>query len=267
MSEAAEVIQMQVAEEESMRTVCGTRSPKIGNLVKALAAAQKEYKPLKKTSINPFYSTDRKLAKYAELGDVIEATQVALASHGLTVIQLPGEDLEKKTASIETILAHESEEWISCVLTLPAVGKTKDGQIKFDAQTIGAAQTYARRYTYGPIVGIAAEPDDDANSLSEEHGSKEAAQAVGKKKVAELSTKLQESVDSLFYIWYDESQTAEIKGAPALLERHASLLKPFVTVVNGKRTIVVNAEQFENLKYEFEKSGTPFHSLKANTRA
>lgn len=129
------------------------------------------------------------------------------------------------------------------------------------------ATSKAFRLSFSWIIKLAGFEPTPAEEMSQIDGSAQAAQEVGKRKVADLSDKLQQSIDSLFYIWYDESQTAEIKGAPALLERHASLLKPFVTAVNGKRTIVVNAEQFENLKYEFEKSGTPFHSLKANTRA
>lgn len=167
-----------------------TRSESIGNLVKALAAAQKEYKPLKKSSVNPFYTTDKKVAKYAELADVIEATQSALASHGLTVLQLESTELELQTAIVETVLAHESGEWMSSKLSLPAVGKGYNNVPRFDAQTIGAAFTYGRRYALQAMVGISAEPDDDANVLVEQ-GSKEAAKAVGEQRVAEMKAKVE----------------------------------------------------------------------------
>lgn len=196
MSETAE-IQKEIASASAMCDELGklltkapyvqpTRSESIGNLVKALAAAQKEYKPLKKSSINPFYTTDKKVAKYAELADVIEATQGALANHGLAVIQRESTDLGTQEATVETVLAHESGEWMSSSLTLPAVGKGYNNTARFDAQTIGAAFTYGRRYSLQAMVGISAEPDDDANSLSQEPGTKEAAQDVAKAKIAQL---------------------------------------------------------------------------------
>lgn len=232
------------------------RSESIDKLVEALAKAQSEFTPAKKDTVNPYYSS-----KYADLAEIMAATMPALSKNGLSVIQCPMVDYENKMAGVEAILAHSSGQHMATSLMLPAQMKGKDGNPRFDAQSIGAAITYARRYTYQPLVGIAAEVDDDANSISGAAGSKEEAQAVAKRK----SEAAGETVPSLFYVWNDENQTAEITGSVALRDANAKLLRPLWSATAG--CIVANAEQLEALKYEFEKSGTPFRPLKAKTNA
>ena len=219
MSEMAGMTALEVQPQKHGQSQ--TRSDAIGNLVKALAAAQKEYKPLKKSSVNPFYTTDKKVAKYAELADVIEATQTALANHGLTIIQRESTELDLQTATVETVLAHESGEWMSSKLTLPAVGKGYNNVPRFDAQTIGAAFTYGRRYSLQAMVGISAEPDDDANVLVEQ-GSKEAAKAVGEQRVAEIKAKVEEQAKN--------RPTASPEPAKANLEAIGDVVEGLINV-------------------------------------
>lgn len=162
-----------------------TQSEQINELVAALAKAQLEYSPVHKDTINPFYAS-----RYAELGTIIAATQKALANNALVVTQWPCVNNEHQEAGVITELAHSSGQWKRMELMLPAVGKERGGGSKYDAQTIGSAITYARRYAYQAIVGIAAETDDDANSISAEaSGSKEAAKAVADRKIAEHKAK------------------------------------------------------------------------------
>lgn len=159
-------------------------SPSIGKLVEALAKASATFKAAKKDTDNPYYSS-----KYAPLENLVEATRESLAANGLAVIQMPS--LNGQTVTVNTILGHSSGEWVSSLLHMPADGLGKDGKPKFNAQTIGIAITYARRYTYGPILNIAGEFDDDANGLV---GSKEAAQNVAKQKLADYAEKSTASV-------------------------------------------------------------------------
>lgn len=231
----------------------------IAKLIEALAKAQLNFKPVKKQVENEAYRRGGKASKYADLNAVVDATRDALAKEGLVVTQWPNIDLAAKHTTLITLLAHSSGEWMRGAITLPSISRND-----FTAQTCGSSITYARRYALSALVGIAPEDDDDGNAASG-IGTAEAQQATGKKKVTELREKLQQSVDSLFYVWYDESQTAEIKGSAALMEKHSRILKPLLTSVNGKKTIVANAEQLDSLKYELEKAGVPFHPLKANT--
>ncbi len=130
-----------------------TRSESIGKLVAALALAQLKFDPVLKDTKNPYYNS-----KYADLSNIIVATQGPLAENGLVVIQTP---LRKdQDAGVSTMLAHSSGEFILSELMLPAVMAGKDGKPRFDSQSVGSAITYARRYTYQGIIGVAAEDDD-----------------------------------------------------------------------------------------------------------
>jgi ERF superfamily len=125
----------------------------IGSLFRALAKAQKAFKAVKKTSVNPFFKSN-----YADLAEVIDATRDGLADNGIAVIQPPCYRRPEGTAEIHTFMAHSSGEWIHTILDMP-VSKT-------DAQGVGAAITYGRRYAYSGTVCVASEPDDDGNAAS-----------------------------------------------------------------------------------------------------
>ena len=135
------------------------RSESIGKLVAALALAQLKFDPVLKDSKNPYYNS-----KYADLSSVIRATQGPLSENGLVVIQTPLR--REQDAGVLTMLAHSSGEWISNELLLPGVSAGKDGKPRFDAQSVGSAITYARRYSYKGIIGVADE-DDDGNAAAE----------------------------------------------------------------------------------------------------
>lgn len=140
------------------------RSEAFGQLVAALATAQQSFGPLVKTHVNSYTGK-----KYADLADVIAATQPSLSKNGLSVIQVPIRKDDAQEAGVLTILAHSSGEWISVELILPATMLAKDGRIKFDQQSIGSAITYARRYTWQALVGVAAEEDDDGNAATDQY--------------------------------------------------------------------------------------------------
>jgi hypothetical protein len=134
------------------------RSEQVGDLVSALAKAQSEFKPAVKDSSNPYYN-----AKYADLATIIEATRAALTKNGIAVMHSCASDIDRQVASVSTFLYH-GDQWIGSTAEAPAVGKAKDGGIRFDAQTIGAAWTYLRRYQLQALIGLASE-DDDGNAL------------------------------------------------------------------------------------------------------
>lgn len=128
-----------------------TRSESLGQLAKALAAAQAEMKnPLKQTP-NPFFKS-----LYADLAEVRDCVLPVLAKHGLAIVQLPVE-MEAGPA-LETVMLHSSGEWIGSTMLLRNDKPTPQG--------IGSALTYARRYALQSIAGVAAEADDDGNHAS-----------------------------------------------------------------------------------------------------
>lgn len=119
-------------------------------LFDALATAQGEIENASKNAANPHFRS-----KYADLAEVLNTIRPVFAKHGLSLIQSPGYD--GSIASVTTILAHKSGGYLtgtaSCV---PA---------KADAQGIGSATTYLRRYSAAAVAGIAQE-DDDGNSAA-----------------------------------------------------------------------------------------------------
>jgi len=133
------------------------KSESIAELAGALAKAQGEMAAAKKDSTNPFYHS-----RYADLAQIVEAIRKPLSDNGLAISQLIQPDAE--AAVVETILMHQSGEWLSSIIQLKPV--------KTDPQGIGSALTYARRYALGAIVGLATEEDDDAESAMGRDGSK-----------------------------------------------------------------------------------------------
>lgn len=98
--------------------------------------------------------------KYADLSECKRAAKQPLADNGLSVCQLIEDDY-----SIRTILLHSSGQWISSKVRMPSNAA--------DAQSIGSAITYAKRYAFCAILGIVADDDEDANIASGNTAQKE----------------------------------------------------------------------------------------------
>ena len=121
-----------------------------GKLAGALAKAQGELPAPKKTKTA---KAGQYSYQYADLADVIEVSKHILAKHGLSVSQPTC--LTPNGLVLVTKLLHESGESIEATYPLPALGKP---------QEMGSALTYARRYCYCAILGIAADADDDGEA-------------------------------------------------------------------------------------------------------
>lgn len=96
---------------------------------------------------------------YADLAACHEVSRQPLMDQGLAVVQSAEYLGESKAAKIETRMVHSSGEWIKSIVIMPVgVGNNP-------AQAIGITITYARRYAYMAMVGLAPE-DPDAAGLS-----------------------------------------------------------------------------------------------------
>lgn len=127
------------------------RSPSIAKLASALCSVQGEVKNPTKNKQNPHLKN-----WYADLTAVLAVVLPTFSKHKLAVTQLPCE-LDGEPA-MQTLLLHESGEWVETV--------TKIRPTKTDPQSVGSAQSYARRYALQCLAGIAAEDDDDGNAAS-----------------------------------------------------------------------------------------------------
>lgn len=134
------------------------RSETIKSLAAAFVKAQRQVEGARKDSANPYFKS-----KYADLGSVWDACREALQANGLAVAQFP--IASEAGVGVETVLLHESGEWMGEKLILPfPVGK--DGVSKEDAQAGGSCITYARRYALAAIMGVCPE-DDDGNAAAD----------------------------------------------------------------------------------------------------
>ena len=106
--------------------------------------------------------------KYADLSECKRAAKQPLADNELSVCQLIEDDY-----SIRTILLHSSGQWISSKVRMPSNTA--------DAQSIGSAITYAKRYAFCAILGIVADDDEDANIASSNTAQKEQPKELPKK--------------------------------------------------------------------------------------
>ncbi|AFZ66231.1 ERF family protein [Deinococcus peraridilitoris] len=127
------------------------RSDSITKLAPALVKAQGQLQVAIKDSTNPAFRS-----KYADLGAVWDACRNALQDNRLSVLQLPYRS-EAGCAALETVLLHESGEYIS------SISETR--LVKDDPQGYGSAITYLRRYALSAMLGIVAD-DDDGNAAS-----------------------------------------------------------------------------------------------------
>ncbi len=126
------------------------KSESIKSIAAAMCKAQGEMGGALKGANNPFFKS-----KYADLGEVIKVVKEPFANNGLSFVQFPINDGDK--VGVETILMHESGEWLSGSFTVKAS--------KQDAQGAGSVITYCKRYGLQAIAGIPSE-DDDGNSAS-----------------------------------------------------------------------------------------------------
>jgi hypothetical protein len=127
------------------------KSETIGKLAKALCSVQGKLRPAIKDAKNPFFKSN-----YADLNSVWDSCRQLLTENGLSIAQL--NQVAENGVIVETVLMHESGEWISGEMFLPLT--------KQDAQSVGSAVTYGRRYGLSSIVGIVADEDDDASAAS-----------------------------------------------------------------------------------------------------
>jgi hypothetical protein len=127
------------------------KSETIKELAAGLAKAQALIEGAAKDGNNPHFR-----AKYATLASVVDAVKEPLAKNGLSYTQVLHD--AENAVKVETIILHQSGEWLSCgCLSVPVS--------KHDTQGFGSALTYARRYSLSAAFGVAPE-DDDGNGAA-----------------------------------------------------------------------------------------------------
>jgi hypothetical protein len=125
-------------------------SESIANIAAALVQFQSRVRNPEKKGVNPHFRS-----KYAELDDIINTIRPTLEEFGLAFLQNPIYD-ESGKVGVYTLLLHKSGEYIQFDPVLIPLQKSTPHQV-------GAALTYAKRYSLGAALGIATEEDKDGN--------------------------------------------------------------------------------------------------------
>ena len=126
-------------------------------LMDALSKMQGALGMAKKDSDNPFFKS-----KYADLATCINTAKEPMKEHGLSLSQHCSFD--GNCVHCVSVLGHASGQFMTSELVILVSKK--------DAQGIGSAITYARRYSFSAVVGLSQE-DDDGNAASNKTAQKE----------------------------------------------------------------------------------------------
>jgi hypothetical protein len=234
-----------------------TGAPSIAKIALALSKAQAEYGPLKKTKTAKVrmkaggeYSYD-----YADLSDMIECTRSALTKNELALTQIV------KGFTLETCLIHSSGEMLVSSIDLPK---------SLTPQEFGSALTYYRRYTMGPMIGVAAEEDDDGQ-VAQHASNKPTPQptpAQAKKPAPAPAPKPDSNPKEFKWNYGKQKGTALKDIAWAQLEDFSKWARKQALLDPPMRELFVNVEAFieqvERESMEFDNSEIPMEAMGEN---
>lgn len=124
---------------------------------------------------NPINSVENNYfkSKYVPLSDILEISRPILSKYGFALLQVPtvvyesvqtrnGSIQENGVVKVKTSLIHSSGEQIDFP---EIIIKAKDA----NAQSVGSAITYARRYALTAILGICGKDEDDDGNMANGH--------------------------------------------------------------------------------------------------
>jgi hypothetical protein len=159
-----------------MEVVMTRTSDQLDQIAVALVGVHNELRAIVKDSKNPAFKS-----KYASLDAILDTVRPILVKHGCFITQTVTEGAthnvtmrrkqnnEQTDQTVETFqetsvftitalsrCIHLSGQWIESYSIVPVA--------KFDAHGLGAAQTYARRFSLASLLALATDEDDDGNA-------------------------------------------------------------------------------------------------------
>ena len=138
-------------------------SEMIGTIAAALAKAQAQLINPEKSLVGTIQSGQGSRAersfRYAPLSSGLDIVRKTLSQHEIATVQTTSIDQTAGIVRLSTVLAHASGEWIASDWPVCTISETAA------PHRMGAALTYARRYSLFTLVGIAGEDDLDAPDL------------------------------------------------------------------------------------------------------
>jgi hypothetical protein len=125
-------------------------SENVSDFAEALARAQSKMCHPTARQTNPRFGN-----RYPSLADVIDAVRGPLAAEGIAIWTTT---VDTDTGITVTMRFRRGEQWAESALTVELPAR--------DPQAIGSALTYCRRYLLSLLCNIAADADDDAETVS-----------------------------------------------------------------------------------------------------
>jgi hypothetical protein len=129
---------------------------RIKNVAAALLEAQSKFPKIELSKVNPHFKS-----RYADLAEIMSKVRGPLRDAGLLITHsCPSERAEGRVV-VQTGLIHaESGESLWTRVDMPLDGRSQN------AQGVGSAITYGRRYGVCALLGIVADEDDDGNDAA-----------------------------------------------------------------------------------------------------
>ncbi len=144
-------------------------SESIKELAMALSKAQGAMGAAHKDATNPHLRNT-----YASLSSIIDTAKGPLSTNGLAFVQLLSQS--EVGMILETVLMHSSGQWLSSEILVNAAAANKGVN---EAQALGSALTYYKRYALAAMLGVSvADEDDDGNAAGQSAKKQPAKQEV-----------------------------------------------------------------------------------------
>ncbi|HEY5851074.1 MAG TPA: ERF family protein [Lysobacter sp.] len=124
----------------------------IDQLLPAFITARAAIPPVRKSSVNEHFGN-----RYADLHELEAAALPALLAQGLMVVHHYARD-DRGGLLLVTRLYHQSGQWLQSAVP---IGADKS------SQALGSGSTYAKRYSLQALLSLAADEDDDGNSIAD----------------------------------------------------------------------------------------------------
>lgn len=186
----------------------------LNEIAKALATAQCEMGNPKLDSMNPHFKS-----RFASLAAVRDAVVPVTSKHGLFVAQ--NLTNTERGIACTTIITHTSgQQMVFGPLEMPA--------LKPDAQGLGSAATYARRYALMAAFNIVGDTDDDANAAVRSNGKDMG--AITAQQAADLQALIEE-------VGADKKRFLTVAKAASIAEIKASQYSTLVAQLELKRSM------------------------------
>jgi len=152
-------------------------SDNINELAAALSKAQAQMRPAAKDLANSHFKN-----RYSTITAVWEVVREPITANGLTIWQ----DITTcdKTVSVTTKVVHVSGQWVEFgPLTIPLA--------KFDAQGVGSATSYAKRYALCAAIGVVSDDDDGEAASAPIRNKQEEPKRISQDQIIKLNDMLE----------------------------------------------------------------------------